>query len=244
MQLTDNEIREILIREKKRKRKRKRVIRRIVLLIVAVLVLILGIGIFINRDARATARGIVFIDAGHGGIDGGSCVGDRKEKDDTLKLALAVQDELERLGFKVEMSRTKDKDVDREQRGEMANSKKAQLFVSLHRNQADAGEGVEVYVPSDGNKESELLGKNILDALVEQGFARRDVRRGTLVTENEDYYENSVPTMPSCLVEVGFVQNKKDNQLYDDNLEANAEAIANAIESTFASLYEVSEEEG
>lgn len=238
MQLTDAEIREILIREKRRKLRRKKKIKRVVASLCFVLILVLAIGIFINRDAKVTARGRIFIDAGHGGVDGGSKVGKRIEKEDTLTLALSVRDELEKMGFKVYMSRVKDKDVDRAERGNMANKKDAQLFISIHRNQADEGNGVEVYIPSKEDASSRLLGKNIFEALVRQGFAERSVRAGTLVSANEDYLENSVPTMPSCLVEVGFLQSKKDNKLFDDNLDENAVAIATAIESTFIELFE------
>lgn len=238
MQLTDAEIREILIREKKRKRARKKKFKRMMLLLLAILLLVLAIGIFINRDANVGSRGRIFIDAGHGGVDGGSKVGKRLEKNDTLTLALVVKEDLEKLGFKVYMSREDDKDVDRAKRGKLANQNKAQLFVSIHRNQADKGNGVEVFIPSSNDSDSRALGKNILVALVEQGFAERSVRAGTLVSEKEDYLENSVPNMPSCLVEVGFLQSKKDNALFDDNLENNAMAIAEAIENTFIKLYE------
>lgn len=238
MQLTDAEIREILIREKRRKLVRKRKFKRVMLLLLAILLLVLAIGIFINRDANVSPRGRIFIDAGHGGVDGGSKVGKRLEKDDTLTLALLVQEDLEKMGFKVYMSREKDEDVDRAERGKMANKKKAQLFVSIHRNQADEGNGVEVFIPAKDDSSSRLLGKNIFEALVGQGFTERTIRAGTLVSATEDYLENSVPTMPSCLVEVGFLQSKKDNTLFDDNLEANAQAIASAIESTFIELYE------
>ena len=237
MQLTDDEIREILIRQRKQKKRRQKKLRRFILLIVAVLVIVLAVGIIINKDARINSRGLIFIDAGHGGVDGGSKVGKRLEKDDTLALSLAVRDELEGMGFKVCMSRTKDKDVDREERGKMANKKNAQLFLSIHRNQANEGEGVEVYIPSKNDKESRMLGTNVLNALAEQGFTKRSVRVGTLITEKDDYVENSVPTMPSSLVEIGFMQNKHDNKLFDDNLEGNAKAIAEAIEATFDAIY-------
>lgn len=242
MQLTDDEIRQILVREKIRKRKRKRKTRKILVVLCSILVLVLAIGIYVNRDARVTARGVIFVDAGHGGVDGGSTVGKRLEKNDTLRLALAVRDELEHMGFKVFLSRDKDKDVDRAMRGEMANKKKADLFLSIHRNQAEEGNGVEVFIPSKNDDSSKMLGHNVFKALIEQGFAERSVRAGTLVSSNEDYLENSVPRMPSCLVEVGFLQSKKDNQLFDNNLEDNAKAIATAIENTFIKLYEEDQE--
>ena len=241
MQLTDDEIREILIREKRRKKKRQRVKRRITLLILGVLILVLGVGIFINRNAMVKPRGIIFIDAGHGGVDGGSVVGDRLEKNDTLRLSLAVRDELKDLGFKVYMSRTGDDDVDRAERGNMANRKKANLMISIHRNKAEEGSGVEVYIPKTDDPESRLLGESLMKALVGQGFVEREVRAGTLVSSDDDYAENAVPTMPSCLIEVGFLQDKGDNKLFDEKLEENARVMAEAISETFRQLYEPEE---
>ena len=243
MQLTDAEIRDILLREKKRKRRRKRVIRRIGLLLLCVCMLAIAIGIFVNRDARIMGRGIIFIDAGHGGVDGGSSVGNRLEKNDTLKLTIALREDLQKLGFKVYVSREKDADIDRAERGKMANKKNAQLFVSIHRNQADEGDGVEVYIPSTNDAASRLLGEKLLAALVKQGFQERSVRVGTLVSDKDDYLENKVPDMPSCLIEVGFISSKKDNKLFDDQLQENSEAMALAIEETFAELYETAAEE-
>ncbi len=241
MQLTDAEIRAILIREKKRKLRRKRVIRRVTFLVIVIFALILAIGLFINRGVlgeMSEGRGVIFIDPGHGGGDPGTEALGRKEKDDNLSLALQVKKELEGLGFKVYMSRSDDTDVDREKRGAIANQKKAKLMVSLHRNQASEGEGVEVWIPSSNTKEAQLLGKNILDGLAKQGFYARGVKPGTLVDPDDDYYENSVPTMPSCIVEVGFVSNKGDNTIFDKKFKENAHAIASAIEATYAELYE------
>ena len=242
MYLSDAEIRAILIKEKKRKRRRKRIIRRITALVVLILALILAIGLIANRDAFHSpfvGRGVIFLDVGHGGGDPGSQAMKHVEKDDTLKLTLAVKKELEDLGFKVYLSRDDDSDIDRAARGEMANEKNAKLMISFHRNKSPNGdgEGVEVWIPSSNSKECQTLGQNILDALVAQGFYGRGVHPGTLTDPNEDYYENSTPTMPSCIAEVGFVNWKKDNQLFDDNLEENAKALAKAIEASFVAIY-------
>ena len=35
--------------------------------------------------------------------------------------------------------------------------------------------------------------------------------------------------MPSCLVELGFISNEKDNELFDENIEIYAKAIADGI---------------
>ncbi len=245
---TDDEIREILLKEKKQKYRRKILIRRCVavaillaLLIFCVVALVRCVSSSSSDDKeqkQATASaGRIFIDPGHGGVDGGTDANGRLEKDDTLKLALKVRKELKALGYSVEMSRTKDKDVERSQRGQIANDWGAEIFVSIHRNQASEGDGVEVWIPSDDNANSRLLGTRIMNALVKQGFQERTVSAGTLSDSSDDYLENSVPTMPSCLVEVGFTSSEKDNKLFDNNLNANAKAIAKAISSSYKKIY-------
>ena len=74
--------------------------------------------------------------------------------------------------------------------------------------------------------------------LVRQGFTKRTVRAGTLVSSNDDYEENAAATMPATLIEVGFLSSDEDNALFDKNLSGNAKAIARAIDITFMELYE------
>ena len=246
---TDDEIRAILLKERKAELRRKRIIRRctafsvlIVILVICAVVLVKCVSSSNSSNAESTSQsteslGRIFIDPGHGGVDGGTDANGRLEKDDTLKLALLVRKELKALGYEVKMSRTKDKDVERSHRGELANEWGAELFVSIHRNQASEGDGVEVWIPSDDNASSRLLGEKIFKALVKQGFSERSVSAGTLTDSSDDYLENSVPTMPSCLVEVGFTNSAKDNELFDNNLKANAKAIAKAISASYKQIY-------
>ena len=50
----------------------------------------------------------IMLDAGHGGRDPGAVYQDRKEKDDTLRLTLAIGEILEAHGLDVEYTRTTD----------------------------------------------------------------------------------------------------------------------------------------
>ena len=164
---------------------------------------------------------------------------DRYEKDDTLKLGLAVRDKLQALGFKVAMSRTEDELVDRTERGKMANKAGAVFFVSIHRNKADGGgHGVEGFIPKGDDKESRLLGENIMHFLGRAGFTERTIRAGTLVDPNDDYEEIAATDMPSALIEVGFLSSEDDNYRFDAHMDQNASAIANAINYTFMQLHE------
>lgn len=230
---TDEEILRIL-RERRCKKRRKKIITRCSILVAAALFVVLGLykltsGLVAKLTEEPEPYGIIFLDPGHGGVDSGTDAGGRYEKDDTLKLSLAVRDCLKEAGYTVYMSRTEDVDVDREKRGELANSKNADLFISFHRNQSNGeGDGAEIWLPKDNSKEARILGRCLMDAFVECGFAERSITPGVYKNPNEDYYENSVPKMTSCLAEVGFTSSSKDNRIFD-KVDTNAPIIAEAI---------------
>ena len=102
----------------------------------------------------------VMIDAGHGGTkDPGAVFEDRMEKDDTLRLALAVGRILEENGVNVVYTRSTDVYDTPYQKAEMGNEAGADYFVSLHRNAASEpgkGSGVMTLVYKTG-RESEQL---------------------------------------------------------------------------------------
>lgn len=172
----------------------------------------------------------VVIDAGHGGGDYGAIYGERNEKDDNLALALLVYEKLEESGIDAELTRSKDKKLSLEKRCSFANRKRAELFVSLHRNSADGAKGVEIWVSDEENAEKDkALAQSILSSLDEAGISKnRGVKEG-YARGDGNYYVNSHTLMPSCLVELGFINSETDNELYDENLEAYAQAISDAI---------------
>ena len=91
----------------------------------------------------------VVIDPGHGGKDPGA-VGPKglKEKDITLSVAKKLGKLLKaRHGMKVIYTRTKDKFVPLNKRTQLANSKKADLFISIHANASKkrSARGIETY---------------------------------------------------------------------------------------------------
>jgi N-acetylmuramoyl-L-alanine amidase len=81
----------------------------------------------------------ICLDPGHGGKDSGNRVGFHYEKNYTLPLAFEVRDQLKKLGFKVILTRSTDTFVDLPVRPAIANSRGADLFVSLHFNAAQSG---------------------------------------------------------------------------------------------------------
>ena len=168
---------------------------------------------------------LIVVDAGHGGWDNGASFQGRLEKDDNLRLALEVRKQLEAMGAKVLMTRSTDVFVTLQDRAQMANQADADLFISLHRNsythQTPTTKGVENFIyltaPEATSGRAATL---VLDAVVEQGVqANRGVSRG-------NYYVVRRTSMPSMLLEMGFIINDEDNRLFDEKLVPYANAIA------------------
>ena len=94
----------------------------------------------------------IIIDAGHGGYDNGASYNGRKEKDDNLRLALAVGSLLEQDGFPVVYTRTTDVYQRPIDKARIANESGGDYFVSFHRNSSpnsNAYSGVQTFVYDD-----------------------------------------------------------------------------------------------
>ncbi len=175
---------------------------------------------------------IVCLDAGHGGDDPGAVLGERLEKDDNLRLALAVRQKLEQAGredLSVALTRSDDTALELQQRVDLANNMDATVFISLHRN-SGGGQGFETWVSAEGEThESRLAGYIQKNLAAIEGVKDRGVRRGTASNPAASYTVVGRTNMPACLVEVGFLDNETDNALLDGQFDAVADAIAEGI---------------
>ena len=215
---------------------------RAALLLAATLLVFLAAGLLVLRLRGALPGGddafqvpeqiIVCLDAGHGGTDAGAVNGDRLEKNDNLRMALAVRDKLENAGSErltVLLTRTDDTFLELQQRVDLANENGATLFVSLHRN-SGGGKGVEVWTSSLKEKAECRLAQYIMDALEQAGVQKvRGVKHGTAGNPDVSYTVVGRTEMPACLVELGFIDNDEDNALLDSHWDAYAQAIADGI---------------
>ncbi len=171
----------------------------------------------------------VVIDPGHGGSDVGAEYDGRYEKDDNLAIALLVNEKLKDMGINSCLTRNSDKFVELKDRCNIANRRKAQIFVSLHRNSADGAKGVEIWISSEASEADTTLAENILKSLDNAGISENRGVKSGYARGDGDYYVNSHTDMPSCLVELGFINSKTDNELLDEKIEIYAKAIADAI---------------
>ena len=167
----------------------------------------------------------VALDAGHGGSDPGAVYNGRQEKDDTLDLTLAVGDILKKNGVDVFYTRTTDEYETPFKKATDANNSGANLFISIHRNSSETPNqysGVESLVFNDTGLKAEVA-RNINNQLEDVGFKNLgvDVRKNLVVLKRTK--------MPAVLVEAGFINNDKDNYLFDQEFDKIANAIADGI---------------
>lgn len=168
----------------------------------------------------------IVIDAGHGGFDNGATFEGRKEKDDVLRLALAVGEILSQRGFQVYYTRTTDVYQSPFEKAQAANATGADYFVSLHRNSSptpNTYHGVETLVYQENQVVNDIA-NSINSQLEAVGFANLGIeeRPGLVVLRRTE--------MPAVLVEVGFINSDEDNRIFDENFDRIAEAIATGIQ--------------
>lgn len=170
----------------------------------------------------------VYLDAGHGGYDNGASDGNRKEKNDTLRLALAVGEILQNNGVAVGYTRVEDVYDSPLRKAQIANEAGADLFVSFHRNAAEYRNqynGVQTLVFDNSGLKKEMADA-INEALAEVDFKNigTEVRRDLAVLRRTK--------MPALLVEAGFIDSDTDNAIFDENFDDMAQAIAYSILNT------------
>ncbi|PZE21904.1 N-acetylmuramoyl-L-alanine amidase family protein [Paenibacillus xerothermodurans] len=154
----------------------------------------------------------VVIDPGHGGKDTGAIsVNERREKDFVLSLGLKIEKLLQKEP-KIEalLTRTDDTFVELADRAAFANDREADVFVSVHGNAAakESVRGVETYYYTEQSMPfASIIHEHLLEAT---GFPDRKVKQsGFYVVKNT--------TMPSVLLEVGFLSNQTEESImYQD----------------------------
>jgi len=177
---------------------------------------------------------VLVVDAGHGGKDGaGSALDGQKEKDLNLRAVKILQEEAEKRGIKIILTRSTDQFLslrDRLPKGE------ATAFISIHHNvtQVDAPvpfDGIEVYVSKQNSniKLAEDLGAGILNKLKQlNGMEVRDsLKNGSLFLLRES-------KAPAVLIELGNISDSKT--LNYINQEKNIRRISNLILDGFVAF--------
>jgi N-acetylmuramoyl-L-alanine amidase len=128
----------------------------------------------------------IVLDAGHGGRDIGASSRWVREKDLTLAMTLKLRDILTQMGYRVLMTRTRDRFMNLKQRTDYVFYRKGSIFISIHANAAPKKrtkavryEGIEVF----------YLGLENSDRVRN----KRAVYRGHVVYSRRDYLKMVSP---------------------------------------------------
>lgn len=196
----------------------------IILLFVSIL-FIVKITVLSANTFSDPMSGIIVIDPGHGGIDGGTNKDGILEKEINLDIAKRLRFHLEEKGYKVIMTRDDDISLDsldnssksRHQRDlnariNIINNSNAQLFVSIHVNcniKKPSTEGAIVFY-NNKYEQSKTLSYSIQRALnnIEINNKKRTVHNPA----QAKYFVLGYANIPGVIVETAFISNKTERQ--------------------------------
>ena len=198
------------------------VIRKKTIIFILVFVLLICAFAFLPQVFASAPNNLitVVIDAGHGGIDGGSeGYSGTTERVINLEYAVTLKKYFQNFGYNVVMTRenldglysnfsTNKKKDDMLARKNIIEKSNADLVISVHMNSfpLESCRGAQVFY----NPKSEIskkLAENIQDAFIATlPHARKNADKG-------DYYMLNCTNVPSVIVECGFISNQEEEKL-------------------------------
>lgn len=181
---------------------------------------------------RPKGAKVILLDAGHGGHDpGAKGLAGTLEKTLNLDVALRLGALLEEAGYIVFQTRRDDSFVDLYERANFANRLAADVFLSVHHNASvapNSAQGTETYY-FENAEAGRLAGIILEEMVVALGTRSGGAKQQRFVVVRE-------ATMPSVLVEVGYLNNAAEEARMLDPAfrQAAAEAIARGVMRFFA----------
>lgn len=203
----------------------------------------------------------IFLDPGHGGKDVGGRYRWAKEKELVLFFSKRVKKELEKEGFVVKLSRSKDEFIPLDLRPSLAKEWGADVFISIHANSSPSQRirGVETYILSEEATDVEARKLALMENQYIEEKRDKDSKKSTLrnilwdvqqmaylqdsaylashiqssilgltqkhlASQKKEKWRNrgvreapflvlSHASMPSVLLELGYISNPKDRNL-------------------------------
>ena len=155
---------------------------------------------------------IIYLDAGHGGVDVGANYKNIYEKDINLSIVKILASKLENMGATVYLTRYGDYDLsnigvryrkrsDLYNRAKVINNSTADIYISIHLNSTTSSvwSGAQVFYDDVNN-----------DNIILANFLKESIGTKREVVEISDMYFNRLVKIPGVLVEVGFLSNSYD----------------------------------
>lgn len=195
-----------------------------VLLVCFIFILSLGVYLgakIITKQVNSPyLKKTVVIDAGHGGIDGGSVGVSTNVSEATLNLdyAKCLKKLMEEFGFRVVMTRTTEnglynplasnkKKDDMKKRSQIVENSNADFVISIHMNSFTAkAQGAQVFYGKN-DQPSQSLADNI------QKYFVRNLTNARKESKVGDYFMLNAIKSPSVLVECGYLSNAEEEAL-------------------------------
>jgi len=205
------------------------------------------IGILVGIMALSTVvgaaedKGIILIDAGHGGVDGGAKgKNGTDEKGINLEISKKLKKSLENEGYKVYMTREDDtalgagKSSDLNARCKMKKDTKCDVFISIHQNKFNLERCFGSQVWYANNTSSSTLAVDIQESLKEN----TDDNNRRLAKPAKDQYKilRDGYEGASIIVECGFLSNFREEKLLqtEEHQDKIVKGIAGGIDKYFA----------
>ena len=148
---------------------------------------------------------------------------------------MLLRKQLEKAGYRVLMTRSRDEFVPLKKRAEMANQARGQVLVSLHCNSAKnrLAKGVEIYYtqktePWRAKKSKEMAQMVLSKILAETKAESRGIKDANFVVIKET-------KMPSILIEMGFLTNEEEQKRLKEPayLEAMMQSVTSGLSAYF-----------
>ena len=164
---------------------------------------------------------VIYLDAGHGGVDAGAEANRIKEKDINLILVKKLEKELVSKGAIVYLTREGDYDLskttvnrkrsDLANRAKLINESKADLYISIHLNSTTDSRwrGLQIFY-NKVNSENKVIADTLNNIIKTNLSNVRDVK------EENNYYMYKKIDVPGVLIEAGFLSNPSDNYILRD----------------------------
>ena len=187
--------------------------------------LILPISMPMNgQNDTYCGSGLIIIDPGHGGMDGGAVRAGINEKDINLEVSKMIAQILKKKGYTVDLTRWDDATLSLQDRVDYSDANKASLFVSVHVNSSVSAEpnGIETHWwTDDGEKLAEIVHSELT----------KKVKANDRGLVKSKFYVINHTKAKSILVEIGFISNDNErNELVTQSRkQKTAEGIAEGI---------------
>jgi N-acetylmuramoyl-L-alanine amidase len=177
----------------------------------------------------------IVVDPGHGGTDPGFTSGETTEADLVFDLASRIEGRLAAAGATVYLTRGRDQEPSLEERTGLANSARADLFLSLHvdAHPSEHARGVASFYYGTGSGASSTAGEQFANLIRRETIARTGMV--DLGSHPKTWDLLRMTRMPSVRLDVGYLTHPVDRLLLlDARLRS---AIAHGVLAAVQRLY-------